>query len=707
MNPIPSLSRVVFSRYFASGIISATGVLALGLLGWGLGGLALGVPLASGALTICFADNPAPARLKALELGFATAASSLCFALVWASVGHPLLQLLLVPLLGFGAGFVSLWGKRALALSFSMLFISIITLGAPAAPSLRAWGGGVAAFCCGGVAYTAYALLLGRLLRSRTKQQALAELLDALAAHLRWLAASYAPSAAGPEADGRAALLQGAVNDALQSARDLVLREGTRAHDAMCTRLLLDALDLFEAQLAAQTDSALLRAEFEGTAVLDLLQTSVGASAAALEALALGLLQDRVPQTPLPAPARWDAIEQAAARVAATAHAARLDQAQSALRALLHTLRQVDQLIAGLGQDFAARGVDADLPLLPDVGLFVSPWQYRPRQLFAHLRPGSPILRHAIRMSLALLAGLLLARALFAQQSHDYWILLTIAVILRPNYGVTRQRLKDRLLGTLLGCSLVALLLALQLPLPLLLLGLYLALALARTFVTTNFRFTAIAATVMALLLARLLQGNTRFLIDQRLLDTAVGAALAWAFSYVLPIWEYQELPRQLDALLGAQRAYSNMVLEAAPALQTGFRVVRKQLFDSLAALTGLYARMLEEPSRQQRALRELAALITHSHLLAAHLASMRVLRALRARRLSPQALEAMLAPTREVVLQRLGSAELGAAGVTGAAADAAGAGFDPLRRRLALIEAEAQRIRQLGQQIRSELAAD
>ncbi|MDE2120542.1 MAG: MFS transporter permease, partial [Betaproteobacteria bacterium] len=234
MKPLASLSRVVFSRYFTSGLISASGTLALGFIGHAIGGMGMALTLASGALMVSFADNPAPVGLKALELLFTSLAGALCFAAVWGTAAHPWVQLAVVPLLGFAAGLVSLWGKRAVAMSFSLLFITIITLGIPAPPGAARLAGASGLLLLGALAYTAYALLLGRALRGRTKQQALAELIDSLSAYMRGQAALYeaalAPAGAGGQAAAdpyaRAAVAQGAVNDAQQSARDLVLREG-------------------------------------------------------------------------------------------------------------------------------------------------------------------------------------------------------------------------------------------------------------------------------------------------------------------------------------------------------------------------------------------------------------------------------------------------------------------------------------------------
>jgi len=61
---------VVHSRYFTSGLVSAIGVALLALGTAALAGLGAAIALGSGALTVCFADNPAPTRVKRVELLF-------------------------------------------------------------------------------------------------------------------------------------------------------------------------------------------------------------------------------------------------------------------------------------------------------------------------------------------------------------------------------------------------------------------------------------------------------------------------------------------------------------------------------------------------------------------------------------------------------------------------------------------------------------
>ena len=65
------------------------------------------------------------------------------------------------------------------------------------------------------------------------------------------------------------------------------------------------------------------------------------------------------------------------------------------------------------------------------------------------------MLRFAARLALAMMAGALVARSLGGEQ-HGNWVLLTIAVVMRAGYGLTRQRRDDRVIGTLIGCVLAA-----------------------------------------------------------------------------------------------------------------------------------------------------------------------------------------------------------------------------------------------------------
>ncbi|MDU8628653.1 FUSC family protein, partial [Pseudomonas syringae group sp. 243L2] len=62
------------------------------------------------------------------------------------------------------------------------------------------------------------------------------------------------------------------------------------------------------------------------------------------------------------------------------------------------------------------------------------------------LTPTSLLFRHGLRMALALMAGYGVLHLI--HPVNGYWILLTTVFVCRPQYGATRVRLVQRIVGT-------------------------------------------------------------------------------------------------------------------------------------------------------------------------------------------------------------------------------------------------------------------
>jgi uncharacterized membrane protein YccC len=88
--------------------------------------------------------------------------------------------------------------------------------------------------------------------------------------------------------------------------------------------------------------------------------------------------------------------------------------------------------------------------------------------------------------------------------AHGYWIVLTIVIILKPNFSATKQRMADRLIGTVIGCLITMLILRfVHNPL-----ASWRAVRGQRggpAFTYIKYRYTAIAASVQILMLLNLL----------------------------------------------------------------------------------------------------------------------------------------------------------------------------------------------------------
>src|SRR5690606_11107139 len=97
---------------------------------------------------------------------------------------------------------------------------------------------------------------------------------------------------------------------------------------------------------------------------------------------------------------------------------------------------------------------------------FLSRRKWRFGMLTSNLRLDSPHFRYAARVMVAAIAAMTLSSVVGEWLGrylvpgwviHDYWVVLTILVIMKPGYALSRQRNGWRLTGTLIGCALALL----------------------------------------------------------------------------------------------------------------------------------------------------------------------------------------------------------------------------------------------------------
>lgn len=477
--------------------------------------------------------------------------------------------------------------------------------------------GHLALFAGGGVFYATYALVFAWLFDERVRRLLLAEALRAFANYLHAKAELFDPDADSTKAFAGMIEAHAAAVERMQIARDAIYARTQKPWQRRQAHALVALLDAFETILSSDADIEILQAS-RHRHLMRRLRTLIQALAADVERLALA--PAAVVQLE-PHRAERDAIAQEIARIAPAVQGDEKELlAIAAFRSTADKLAQSATRICGIGGAEHAKP-HADLALFrhkPPRGVAL---------LKAQLGFAMPAFRYAIRLAMAMSAGLALT-VVFPSFAHASWILLTTALIMRANYSITRQRRFDRIVGTLIGCVAAAALQAFV-PVGYLLAVVALATGVSHAFGAVNYRVTAASASVSSLLLLHFLQPGAHYVLSERVLDTLIGAALSYVFSFLLPSWERGELPRNVASLLKADRDFAREAMTRQRAEQP-YRLARKRLFDAVAALSGAVRRLAGEPNAERELLARLNALLAANYLLLSDLTSMQVLFAMR-----------------------------------------------------------------------------
>ncbi len=207
-----------------------------------------------------------------------------------------------------------------------------------------------------------------------------------------------------------------------------------------------------------------------------------------------------------------------------------------------------------------------------------------------------------IRYSLRLLVLTVAAVGIYKgfEIPRGYWIALTVIVVLQPDFGSTRQRAAERILGTFAGVLLARALLAIQLPqwvvyslLPLTSFGF--AFYLRRQFAVSGF-----FVTVLLVLLTEISAPVHWDFTLARLLSTVLGGGAAlFAALLFWPAWERGKLLGLLAAALRANAAYLRSLFEFDASADRPLLWAKRDAEDANRLAAASLKRMLSEPTRR------------------------------------------------------------------------------------------------------------
>lgn len=622
--------------YAINGITVALGVGGIQLFFSYVAGAHVALLVLGGAVCACVADGPNTVRRNWHHVSAAALLSFFAVLVVSLLKPHPLALGAGIALTGFVAAMSLAWGVRAGAVSFAPILSMVFAMAAPANDELLA---GLGWNACGGLVYLAWALATSALCQPRYRSLVLSETLHAAAQLFRSRADVLESIRAVTGDAGNGAPLrawisgEGRLAERLQAARNLIFiaKEGPRSRRDI--GILLRIVDLRDVLLASRLDIDVLGGDATGHAMLEHIASALRQFGAQLDRAADAVRDGYTTDFAREQQLDFDTLFADVPMAPNEARARLFPSLLGRLRQLAGDVARIHGLLQG--QQEIMQVSRAQLQL------FIAAEGWPLRALRPQLRRDSPVLRHALRTALALGSTYYLAMVL-PWASHPYWLVLSVAVVLRGNLEQTLARRNARVFGTLLGC-LVVVGLSYVPSLAFLSAVFLVAVGVAHAYITQRYWLTATAATVLALLQSHMVNPGGGFSIAERAADTLLGVLLAWSFSYVLPSWERRALPSATARLINDLRDYANHALTPLPGDAIALRLARRRAYDTLAALADTLQRSSVEPKRVRLPAKAVATLLDHGERLMAHLSMVRlILTQLNAEKDAPQVSSAL-----------------------------------------------------------------
>lgn len=629
MDYLKKYKSFLYSYYLSTGVRITVGIVLPALVLSFFDMLQIGTAISLGALCVSATDNPGPIHHRRNGMLFCLLLLIVVATLTSLAAFSTILLGILIVVFCFLFSMIGVYGSRAISIGVAALLIMVLQIGHP--------GKGPEVFMqafyilLGGLWYTGLSLLLYSFAPYRMAQQAVGECIAITANYLRVRAALYDESSDFAKVYHQIIEEQVIVHQEQELVRELLFKSRDIVKESTNTgRTLLmlfrSLADLFEKIMTTYHDYQQLHQVFEGTGIMARYRQLILQIAAELDDIGIAVKSGRSSRETTALP---DAIRETKKFYTELRNKKRTPANLPYFITLRNILSNIEDLAARIHTLHLYTTYRQPLSVASEPGAyekFITRQDYSFKVLADNLTLQSNFFRHSLRVSLATLVGFIISQLL--EVGHSYWILLTIIVILKPAYSLTKKRNYERLLGTIAG-AIAGLIILHFIKDKAILFGIMIVLMVATySLLKYNYMVSVIFMTPYVLVMFQLLYNiPVKNVLTDRLIDTSIGSAIAFIASFLLaPVWEHKQISAYMVEAIDKNIAYFNKVAVAFTGEQvqiTEYKVSRKEAFVALANLSDAFTRMLAEPKRKQKNSPLVHQFVVYNHLLTSYIATL------------------------------------------------------------------------------------
>ena len=626
--PIRNTEDFLLSSYFAEGLRITIGVLCPSLIMAHFGMLQYGMTLSLGALCVSIVDSAGPIQHRRNAMLITTALLFLVSIIVGLTNKNDVFIGILLVSFSFIFSMFLLYGNRAAAVGTSVLLVMILSI-----DDVRPWKEVIffSLLVLGGsLWYTLLSYSVYRLRPYRLAQQTLSDSIHEVSNFLRVKANFYDKDVDFEKNYATLLELQVDVHHKQDEVREVlfktreVIQEST-PQSRFLLILFTDMVDLFEQIMSTYYNYQQLHQQFGTVNILVHYQDAINRIADSLDDIARSLKTGGIPTLP-------KSLQQDIANLRTEIADLEKNKVETfntlGIIALKNIEVNIENIVSRIGtinsyfnEKEKRKLKSEDL----DVSKFVTSQEINTKILYDNLTFKSNVFRHSLRVAIVMLIGFVVARTL--DFAHSYWILLTILVISKPGFSVTKQRNYHRIIGTIAGAIIGVVVLHYVKDKNVLFAILIVFMLGSYSFQRKNYIVSVIFMTPYILIIFSFLGMGTVSIAQERIYDTIIGSSIAMLASYSLfPNWEHEKVKQGMIELIAANQLYFKEVIKIylEDDFETlAYKLARKDIYVKSYNLGSLFHRMFSEPKSKQVHMKDLHQFTVLNHLLTSYIASL------------------------------------------------------------------------------------
>jgi len=630
MDYIREYKSFVNSHYLSEGIRITIGLILPAILLSYFDHQSAGITISLGASCVIIVDNAGPIHHRRNAMIICDFIIFFVTLLIGSAIHLPILLGLLIGLCCFIFSMIGVYGTRASSIGLAALLVMIYSIGG------NSFGGNTILnalyILCGGVWYTLLSLALYSFRPYKLAQQALGDCIQSTATFLRIKASFYDNQIDYNKSYQDLLEQQVSVHEKQNLVRELLFKSRDIVKETTLTgrilvMIFLDIVDLFERVLSSQHDYQALHRSFDKSDILQRFHQLLFEMADELNEIGIAVKSGKASEINSSLNSHIKELRSYFDQFRDEQRTAANVESFIDLRHVLEAIEDIEDRLYTL---HSYTTYDRQLVKKPvakvDYEQFITHQDIDFKLFRDNLSLKSNIFRHALRVSAATVIGYSVSK--FFPFGHSYWVMLTIIVILKPAYSLTKKRNYDRLLGTIAGAAIGLAVLYFTKEKDIIL-GFMIAFMVgAYSFMRTRYLIFVLLMTPYILLLFYLLNPNNfRTIISDRLIDTGIGSVIAFlANIFLLPAWEDEQFTDYLIAMIEENTSYFTDVsgsFAGKPPSIVQYKLSRKQAFVALGNLSDAFNRMLSEPKRKQKNIRVANQFVILNHMFTSHIATL------------------------------------------------------------------------------------